>query len=338
MTVTALVTGIGGQDGVLLARQLMTRGYRVVGVARSDTATLATMRPYLSDVEIVTADIRDGEAIGALFGQVQPDEIYNLAGFSSVGASWEHPDEVADINAMAVVKMLEQLRQFRDRTGREPRFYQASSSEMFGLAAQQPQHIDTPHHPRSPYAAAKSFAHYITMNFRESYGLFACSGVLYNHESPLRPPHFVTRKITRAVAEIRAGTRETLPLGNIDVRRDWGAAQDHVEAMWRMLQQPEPKDYVIATGVSRPLREFIDVAFKAGGLGSSDQYIEIDEQLYRPADVPELRGDPSAAHAELGWTPRWSFEGLVGAMVRADIARLESGVPEAESLLAEPPS
>ena len=256
MTRCALITGIGGQDGVLLARLLVKAGHRVVGLTRDDTAARTAIDAYLHGIEIVTADIRDSKTFGALLERVAPDEVYNLAGFSSVGASWEHPEVVAEINAMAVVGMLEQLRRYRDRTGREPRFYQASSSEMFGLAATQPQRIDTPHHPRSPYAASKSFAHNITVNYRESYGMYACSGILYNHESPLRPPQFVTRKVTRAVAEIREGKRTTLSLGNTDVRRDWGAAADYVDAMHRMLQQPEPSDYIIASGVSRPLSDW----------------------------------------------------------------------------------
>ena len=338
MSDTALITGIGGQDGVLLARLLLRRGYRVVGLARKGSPSVARMQPYLSGVELVSGDIRDGDVIASLLARVAPTEIYNLAALSSVGASWNQPQLVAEINAMAVVGLLQHLREYRERSGTEPRFYQASSSEMFGLAAQQPQRVDTPHHPRSPYAAAKSYAHNITVNFRESYGLYACCGVLFNHESPLRPTHFVTRKITQAVAQIRAGRQQSLSLGNIDIRRDWGAAADYVNAMWRMLQQPHAHDHVIATGVSRPLREFIDVAFNAGGLQLADEFIQIDQELYRPADVPELRGDASTAQDALGWDAEWTFEGLVGSMVRADIARLESGVEEAESLLDERPT
>jgi GDPmannose 4,6-dehydratase len=325
---TALITGVTGQDGVYLARLLREKGYSVVGTSRPGGSDLDRLRPYLTDLEVVEVDSCDASAIAGLLEQVQPDEIYNLAAFSSVGASWAAAELVAETNAIAVLRLLEALLRYRDAHGAAPRLYHASSSEIFGLATEHPQTVSTPHHPRSPYAAAKSYAHHLVVNYRESYGLFACSGILYNHESPIRPAQFVTRKITRAAAEIALGRRTSVQLGNLDVRRDWGAAQDYVRAMWLMLQQPEPADFIVATGESRTLSELLEVAFAATGLQSPWDYVEQDPALIRRTDVTDLRGDPTLAHELLGWRPQISFVELIGQMARADLARVETGVEE----------
>ena len=295
------------------------------------------LQVYLPGVETVPLDIRDVEGFAALLEVHQPGEIYNLAARSSVGASWQEAEVVAEVNAMSVLRLLELLLRFRDSHHWCPRFYQASSSEMFGLVESQPQNETTGHRPRSPYAAAKSFAHSVTVNYRESYDLFLCSGILFNHESPLRPERFVTRKITRSAAEIALGRRETLALGNLDVKRDWGAAADYVEAMWLMLQQPRPDDFVIATGVSRSLREVVREAFSAAGIEDVERYVVQDASLYRPSDIPELRGDASKAARELGWAPTQDFAETISQMVRVDAQRLRSGEPESPSYLAPSP-
>jgi len=324
----ALITGVTGQDGIYLAQMLNRRGYHVVGTAQPGAAARLRMAPYLTDVTVINHDLRDALAFAAILDQHLPNEVYNLAAFSSVGASWAHAELVGETNGMAVLRMLEVLRQHRDRHGTAPKFYQASTSEMFGLADHQPQTENTPHHPRSPYAVTKSFAHHLTINYRESYGLWACSGILYNHESPLRGLDFVTRKITRSVAEISLGRRETLTLGNLDVCRDWGAVPDYVDAMWRTLQQDEPLDYIIATGVSHSLSDVLEVAFDEVGIADVSSHLRQDPALMRPADVGELRGDATKAREELGWEPTTSFEEIIRRMVRADIARLSSGVEE----------
>ena len=329
----ALITGVTGQDGVYLARHLIQRGYDVVGTAQPGAAARLKMAPYLEGITVINHDLRDALAFAALLDKHLPDEVYNLAAFSSVGASWAHAELVGETNGMAVLRMLEVLRQHRDRHGTAPRFYQASTSEMFGLADHQPQTENTPHHPRSPYGATKSFAHHLTINYRESYGLYACSGILYNHESPLRGLDFVTRKITRSVAEISLGLRQTVTLGNLDICRDWGAVPDYVDAMWRTLQQDEPADFIIATGISHALSDVLDVAFAEVGLSSPEDYLERDPELMRPADVVELRGDATKAREQLGWEPTTSFEEIIGRMVRADVARLSSGVEESPAYL-----
>lgn len=329
----ALITGITGQDGIYLAAFLRGRGYDVVGTAQPGAAARMNMAPYLDGLTVVNHDLRDALSFAALLDRYRPDEIYNFAAFSSVGASWQHSELVGETNGMAVLRMLEVLRQHRDRHGEAPRFYQASTSEMFGLADHQPQTELTPHHPRSPYAATKSFAHHLTINYRESYGLYACSGILYNHESPLRGLAFVTRKITRAVAEIKLGRREELTLGNLDVRRDWGFAGDYVEAMWLMLQQDSPVDLIIATGTSHALSDVLEIAFAEGGLSSPGDYVVQNPDLIRPADVIELRGDATKARELLGWEATTSFEETIGRMVRADIARLTTGVEESRAYL-----
>jgi GDPmannose 4,6-dehydratase len=333
---TALITGIAGQDGIYLARFLRAKGYRVVGTCAPASASLARLGMYLGGVEVDRVDVRDGLAMQELIMQTRPDEIYNLAAMSSVGASWQHAEEVAEVNGMSVLRMLESLLRYRDKFDMAPRFYQASSSEIFGLAVQQPQGEGTPHHPRSPYGASKSFAHHLTVNYRESYGLFACNGILFNHESPLRATQFVTRKITRAVAEIHVGLREGFSLGNVDVRRDWGFAGDYVEAMWLMLQQPEADDYVIATGVSSSIRDFVEAAFACVNIADPWGRIREDPAMMRPADVPTTWGSPAHARVRLGWTPTTSFTALVEHMVATDLVRLRTGLEEAPALLSSP--
>jgi GDPmannose 4,6-dehydratase len=336
-TRTALVTGVAGQDGVYLARHLRSLGYHVVGTLRPGSRwaplTLGRAYAYLDGVQLVDLDQRDHEGWAAVLEGLQPDEIYNLAGFSSVGASWGHAEVVAETNGLAVLRMLEELVAFRDRHGWSPRFFQPSSSEMFGTSDQQPQTEGTPHHPRSPYAASKSFAHHLVVNYRESYGLFTATGTLYNHESPLRGEQFVTRKITRSVAEIALGRRHEVVLGNLDVRRDWGFAGDYAVAMQRMLQLDDPQDFIVATGTSRPLAEVVEVAFAAAGLGSPEGYLRQDSALMRPADVADLVGDPTKAREQLGWTPSVSFEQVIEHMVRVDVIRLERGVEDAVDYL-----
>jgi GDPmannose 4,6-dehydratase len=331
----ALVTGVTGQDGIYLSHLLLARGYRVVGTT---TRSSVGLLPYLDGIELVTADVRDSEAMSALLRRVRPDELYNLAALSSVGASWQAAEQVAEVNGMAVLRLLETLVRLRDELGWTPRFYQASSSEIFGLAEHQPQNEWTPHRPRSPYGTAKSFAHHLTINYRESYGLFACSGVLFNHESPLRPTRFVTRKISRAVAEISLGLRTTVTLGNLDARRDWGSAADYVEAMWSMLQQETARDYVIATGSTASIRDFADLAFAVVGIDDPARYVEQDPAFMRPADVPQTWGDPARAVADLGWQARTALPALVQHMVATDVLRLRSGVEESPEYLFLPPS
>lgn len=325
----ALITGIGGQDGYLLARDLLAQGREVVGTVRPGTIWRHDVMTYLKGLdglEVVEHDVRDGVGFSHLIEKHHFDEIYNLASFSSVGLSWDNAELVSEINGMAVLRMLEALRMYQDRHGSAPRLYQASTSEIFGLADEQPQTETTPHHPRSPYAVAKSFAHHLTVNYRESYGLFACSGILYNHESPLRGAGFVTRKITRAAAEIALGRRETVNLGNLDVRRDWGHALDHVRCMRLMLEAPDAMDYVVATGVPHRLEDFLTAAFQAAGLDDPWQYVVQDPDLMRPAEVMETRGDATKAREQLGWVPEIAFEAMVEEMVRVELLRVESGV------------
>lgn len=330
----ALITGAGGQDGVYLARHLHDLGYDVTGTVRPGARDARAA--YLVGIEVVELDQRDREGFGALLEAVRPDELYNLAGFTSVGASWSHAEMVAETNGLAVVRILEELVAFRDRHGFAPKYFQPSSSEMFGIADQQPQTEGTPHYPRSPYAATKSFAHHLTVNYRESYGLFTCTGTLYNHESPLRGQSFVTRKITRAVAEIALGVRDSLSLGNLDVRRDWGFAADYARAMHLMMQLDEPHDFIIATGVSRPLSEVLELAFAAAGIDDPAPYVHQDPALMRPADVADLYGDPAKAREQLGWEPSLPFEQVIAHMVEVDLQRSRSSVEDDLSYLFPP--
>jgi len=324
----ALVTGIAGQDGSYLAEFLLEQGYEVHGVMRR-TSTINTWR--LDDIYhdphdpgspffLHYGDITDSTVMANLLRKVAPDEGYHLAAQSHVQVSFEMPEYTADVTGTATVKLLEAIRQTSESTGKAIRFYQASSSEMFGSALP-PQNEDTPFHPRSPYGAAKVFAYWSTVNYRESYGMFATNGILFNHESPRRGETFVTRKITRAVARIAAGTQKTLYLGNLDARRDWGFAGDYVEAMWRMLQVDQPDDFVIATGEAHTVREFCELAFGHVDL-DWEQYVKVDPRYFRPAEVDYLLGDPSKAERTLGWKPRLSFPDLVRTMVEADVSRL----------------
>ena len=332
-TRTALITGVCGQDGIYLARHLLAEGYLVVGTARPGSSGSPLVAAYLGGITVVELDQRDGPGFETLLGDVRPDEIYNLAGFTSVGASWGHAEVVAETNGIAVLRMLETLVRHRDRHGVAPRFFQPSSSEMFGTADHMPQTELTPHHPRSPYATSKSFAHYLTVNYRESYDLFTCTATLYNHESPLRGPQFVTRKISRAVAEIALGRRETLTLGNLDVRRDWGFAGDYVRSMHLMLQGDDPADYIVATGRAHSLSELLRLAFAAVDIGDPTPHLRQDPALMRPADVAELYGDPTKAREQLHWEPTVGFADVIEHLVHTDIRRLESGVEESADYL-----
>lgn len=328
---TALVTGVAGQDGIYLARHLVALGYRVVGTTRPGANDVR--RVYLDGVDVVALDQRDRAGFGGLLESFRPHEVYNLAGFTSVGASWKHAETVAETNGLAVLRMLEELVAYADRHGAAPRFFQPSSSEMFGVSDQQPQTEGTPHHPRSPYAATKSFAHHLTVNYRESYGLFTATGTLYNHESPLRGSQFVTRKISRAVAEIALGRRDELTLGNLDVRRDWGFAADYARAMHLMLQLDAPQDFIIATGTSRQLGELLELAFAAVGISDPTRHVRQDPALMRPADVVDLYGDPTKAREQLAWEPTLGFEEIIEHMVRTDMERLRSGIEESPAYL-----
>lgn len=322
---TALITGIAGQDGVYLGRHLHSLGYRVLGTVAGLTAARPVLDTYLPFARVAELDVRDAAGFRALVERDRPDEIYNLASWSSVGRSWSDPEQVTAVNGLAVLGMLEQLKALRDASGYAPRFCQASSSEMFGLVRELPQTEDSPHHPRSPYAVSKSFAHHTAVNYRESYGMFVACAILFNHESPLRPASFVTRKITQAAAAIALGRQDELRLGRLDIRRDWGAAADYVTALRAMLQHDEPDTFTIATGTSHSLQEFLDAAFAAAGIGDPGDRVVSDAALLRPADVPETMGDPAKAANVLGWKATTTFTELVGQMVRADLARLTTG-------------
>jgi len=313
----ALITGITGQDGSYLADFLLGKGYRVVGmVRRSSTENFERIEHLRGRVEICQADLLDQLSLIGLLRRVRPQEVYNLAAQSFVPTSWEQPVLTGEFTALGVTRILEAVRLI----DREIRYYQASSSEMFGKAQEVPQTERTPFYPRSPYGAAKVYGHWITVNYRESYDLFACSGILFNHESPRRGKEFVTRKITDGAARIARGLARTLALGNLDARRDWGFAGDYVEAMWLMLQQPTPDDYVIATGETHTVREVCEVAFGRVGLPWKE-HVVVDPTLVRPAEVDLLQGDASKAHRALGWRPKVSFRALIETMVDADLAR-----------------
>jgi GDPmannose 4,6-dehydratase len=321
MAKRAVITGITGQDGSYLAELLLEKGYDVVGVVRRASApNLSRIDHLLPRVKLRPADLLDQLSLIRLIADVRPTELYNLAAMSFVPASWDQPMLTGEFNAQGVTRVLEAVRQVDPSI----RLYQASSSEMFGKVREVPQTELTPFYPRSPYGVSKVFGHYITVNYRESYGLFACSGILFNHESPRRGLEFVTRKVTDGVARIKLGLADHLALGNLDARRDWGFAGDYVRAMWLMLQQPEPDDYVIATGISHSVRELVDTAFSHVDMAWED-YVRLDRALLRPAEVEHLIGDAAKAKARLGWTPSVDFKGLVGMMVDADLERLKSG-------------
>jgi GDPmannose 4,6-dehydratase len=313
----ALITGITGQDGSYLAELLLEKGYEVTGmVRRSSAPNLSRIEHLLDRVTLRPADLLDQLSLIKLIDVVRPHELYNLAAMSFVPASWDQPMLTGEYNSQGVTRVLEAVRQIDPAI----RFYQASSSEMFGKVREVPQTELTPFYPRSPYGVSKVFAHYITVNYRESYDLFAVSGILFNHESPRRGLEFVTRKVTDAVARIKLGLADSLHLGNMDAQRDWGFAGDYVRAMWLMLQQDRADDYVIATGESHSVRELVEVAFGHVGLDFA-KYVRTDPAMLRPAEVDHLIGDPSKAKATLGWQPSVDFKGLVTMMVDADIAR-----------------
>jgi GDPmannose 4,6-dehydratase len=314
---TALITGITGQDGSYLAELLLEKGYRVVGVVRRSSTTPYERIGHLIDrVELVSADLLDQTSLTDAVHECQPDEIYNLAAQSFVQASWPQPVLTGEFTALGVTRMLEAMK----KAAPKARFYQASSSEMFGKVHESPQRETTPFYPRSPYGVAKVYGHWITVNYRESFGLYAVSGILFNHESPRRGTEFVTRKVTDAVARIKLGQQKEVRLGNLEARRDWGFAGDYVEAMWMMLQDDEPDDYVIGTGDTRSVRELCEVAFDQVGLDYRD-YVKQDPKFFRPAEVDLLVADASKARAKFGWTPKVSFHELVRMMVDADLER-----------------
>jgi GDPmannose 4,6-dehydratase len=312
---TALVTGVGGQDGSYLTEFLLARAYEVHGLLPSNAHSL----PIDSRVKMHVGDLGEGSNLPALLDLVQPTEIYNLGAQSHVQLSFELPVYTGLVTGLGTLKLLEAVRQYQNRSGRTVRFYQASSSEMFGKAVQSPQNEATPFHPRSPYACAKAYACWQTINYREAYGMFAVNGILFNHESPRRGETFVTRKITRAATRIKLGLAHELRLGNLDARRDWGFAGDFVEAMWLMLQQEQPDDYVVATGETHSVRDFLDEVFGHLDLDWHD-YVKIDPQFYRPAEVDELRGDAAKARRILNWAPRVAFRELARMMTDADLA------------------
>ena len=315
---TALITGITGQDGSYLAELLLAKNYRVVGmVRRSSTLTFERIQHLQDDIEIIQGDLHDQSSLMDLVEQHKPDEVYNLAAQSFVPTSWNQPVLTGEVTALGVTRMLEAIRLLSPKT----RFYQASSSEMFGKVREVPQRESTPFYPRSPYGVAKMYGHWITVNYRESYNLFAVSGILFNHESPRRGLEFVTRKITYGAARIKLGLAKELRLGNLEARRDWGFAGDYVDAMWRMLQTDAPDDFVVGTGETHSVREFCEKAFDCLGL-DYQQYVVVDPRFYRPAEVDLLVSDPSHASQKLGWQPEVGFEGLVQMMVEADIRRL----------------
>ena len=318
---TALITGITGQDGSYLAELLLDKGYEVWGmVRRSSTESYERLEHIRDRINFVQGDLLDQPSLTQALVASQPAEVYNLAAQSFVPTSWSQPVLTAEFTAVGVTRLLEAIRQVNPKI----RFYQASSSEMFGKVQEVPQSENTPLYPRSPYGVAKCYGHYITVNYRESYDMFCCSGILFNHESPRRGLEFVTRKVTDGVARIKLGLADHLSLGNLDAKRDWGFAGDYVDAMWRMLQQPEPDDYVVATGETQTVERLVELAFAHADLDWHD-YVRIDPAFIRPAEVDLLVGDPAKAKSQLGWEPTISFEDLVRMMVDADQARLLPG-------------
>ena len=315
---TALITGITGQDGSYLAEHLLGKGYRVFGVVRRTSHHSYERIEHLLDrIEIVAADLLDQHSLTVVLQETQPDEVYNLAAQSYVPTSWTQPVLTGEFTALGVTRILEAIRLAHPSA----KFYQASSSEMFGKVRESPQSETTPFYPRSPYGVAKVYAHWITVNYRESYGLYAVSGILFNHESPRRGIEFVTRKVTDGVARIKLGLATELRLGNLDAKRDWGFAGDYVDAMWRMLQQATPRDFVVGTGVAHSVRELVEIAFEHVGL-DWQKYVAVDPKFLRPAEVDVLLADPRKARTDLGWSPNVPFDRLVRMMVDADLARL----------------
>lgn len=317
MAKRALLTGITGQDGSFLSRFLLEKGYEVFGIVRrTSDVHYPRLKGVIDHITLLPGDLGDETSLRNAVEQVQPDEVYNLGAMSLVSVSWGQPAYTTDVNALGVLRLLEAIRHFCPKA----RFYQASTSEMFGKVRETPQRETTPFYPRSPYGVAKVYAHHLVSCYRESYGLFACSGILFNHESPLRGTEFVTRKITQAVGAIRRGEQKELLLGNLEPRRDWGFAGDYVRAMWLMLQQGEPQDYVVGMGENHSVRQFVDMAFHCAGLDSRE-HVVIDPQLCRPAEVDALLAEASKARRLLGWEPTVSFAELVKMMVDADLER-----------------
>ncbi len=322
----ALITGITGQDGSYLAELLLEKGYEVYGIIRrSSTITTSRLQNIYSDphtpnerLKLIYGDLTDASSVNKVIRIVKPDEVYNLGAQSHVKISFDAPEYTADTVAIGTLRLLEALKEFSPHT----KFYQASSSEMFGKVHNDPQNEETPFYPRSPYGISKLFGHWITVNYREAYNMFACSGILFNHESPRRGRTFVTRKISRSVAEIKLGMANKLYLGNLEAKRDWGYAKDYVEAMWLMLQQEHPEDYVIATGEVHSVKEFAEEAFSHAGL-DWEKYVKVDPLYYRPTEVDLLRGDFTKAKSKLGWEPKLRFKEIVHLMVDADIAALQ---------------
>lgn len=319
---TALITGVTGQDGSYLAEYLLDKGYRVVGMLRRlSLENYARIDHLANRLELTQGDLLDQASLANILREFEPDEVYNLAAMSFVPTSWNQPVLTGEFTALGVTRMLEAIRM----VDRSIKFYQASSSEMFGKVRETPQNEQTPFYPRSPYGVAKVYGHYITVNYRESYDIYAASGILFNHESPRRGLEFFTRKVTDGVARIALGLSDSLYLGNLEAKRDWGYAGDYVRAMWLMLQQPEPGDYVIATGEAHSAREFVARAFARIGL-DPEPYIKLDPRLLRPADVDHLVGDPGKAREELGWSTDVTFDGLVDMMVDADVENMRRSI------------
>jgi GDPmannose 4,6-dehydratase len=317
----ALITGITGQDGLYLAELLLSKGYEVYGLMRGqNNPRRALVEQAAPGVKILTGDLTDMGSLIRILEAAEPDEVYNLGAISFVAYSWENAQLTSQVTGLGVLNVLEAVRLYSAASGQAVRFYQASSSEMFGKVQDVPQRESTLLWPRSPYGVAKVFGHYMTINYRESYGMHASSGILFNHESPRRGPEFVTRKISQAVARIKLGLQDQLVLGNLDAKRDWGFAGDYVEAMWRMLQQDQADDYVIATGETHEIREFLDLAFAHVGIDDWAPYVHQAPEFMRPAEVDLLIGDPSKAHEVLGWRPSVSFPELVAMMVESDLA------------------
>ena len=319
----ALITGVTGQDGSYLAEFLLGRGYEVFGMVRRSSSVNSERVAHLADqIRFVQADLLDQVSLINALRRSRPHEVYNLAAQSFVPTSWDQPVLTAEFTALGVTRMLEAVRAF----DQDIRFYQASSSEMFGKPSEAPQRETTPFHPRSPYGVAKVYGHQITVNYRESYGVFACSGILFNHESPRRGIEFVSRKVSQGVAKIKVGMAKELVLGNLEAQRDWGFAGDYVEAMWQMLQQDQPDDFVIATGIAHSVADLAQVAFRCLGLDWRE-FVRVDESLFRPAEVDHLVGDSTKALQRFGWRPKVSFAELIAMMVDHDIFRLRKGLP-----------
>jgi len=319
MNKRALITGITGMDGSHLADFLLSKGYKVYGmVRRSSSISITNIEHIIDKIDILHGDMTDQNSLLRCLKDSNPDEVYNLAAQSFVGESWNTPEQTSDVTGLGVLRILESIREFNPKI----KFYQASSSEMFGRMVENPAKESTPFYPRSPYGVSKLYGHWITINYRESYSLFACSGILFNHESERRGIEFVTRKITDGVAKIKLGLSEKIYLGNLDARRDWGYAPDYVEAMWLMLQNDTPDDYIVSTGVDYSIRDFLNIAFNHIGINDWSKYVGIDQKFMRPAEVDVLNGDSSKIQSILGWKPKTSFEELVKKMVDSDLQKL----------------